>query len=136
MIVSSKKFMTQLVESIGRMTAMCFENGVKADKEVTRDLGMMRDALWQIRDALWLIKDILADAAKEPEKPKPAEQEQSDWVTGPEAAKLLGWVTCNARMLKGAGIAFRQDQKCAKLSVSRPHIENYVARRNIKKKQG
>ena len=69
MIVSSKKFMTQLVESIGRMTAMCFEDGVKADKEVTRDLGKMRDALWEIRDALWLIKDILQDAAKEPEKP-------------------------------------------------------------------
>jgi hypothetical protein len=66
MIVSSKKFMTQLVESIGRMTAMCFEDGVKAHKEVTRDLGKMRDALWQIRDALWLIKGILEDAAKEP----------------------------------------------------------------------
>lgn len=62
--------MTQLVESIGRMTAMCFEDGVKADKEVTRDLGKMRDALWQIRDALWLIKGILADAAKEPEPVK------------------------------------------------------------------
>lgn len=60
--------MTQLVESIGRMTAMCFEDGVKADKEVTRDLGKMRDALWQIRDALWLIKGILEDAAKEPVK--------------------------------------------------------------------
>lgn len=48
---------------------MCFEDGVKADKEVTRDLGNMRDALWEIRDALWLIKGILADAAKEPEKP-------------------------------------------------------------------
>lgn len=70
MIVSSKKFMTQLVESIGRMTAMCFEDGVKADKEVTRDLGKMRDALWQIRDALWLIKGILEDAAKEPEPVK------------------------------------------------------------------
>lgn len=70
MIVSSKKFMTQLVESIGRMTAMCFEDGVKADKEVTRDLGMMRDALWKIRDTLWLIKGILADAAKEPEPVK------------------------------------------------------------------
>lgn len=70
MIVTSKKFMTQLVESIGRMTAMCFEDGVKADKEVTRDLGKMRDALWQIRDALWLIKGILEDAAKEPEPVK------------------------------------------------------------------
>jgi len=45
---------------------MCFEDGVKADKEVTRDLGKMRDALWEIRDALWLIKDILENAAKEP----------------------------------------------------------------------
>lgn len=76
MIVSSKKFMTQLVESIGRMTAMCFEDGVKADKEVTRDLGMMRDALWEIRDVLWLIKGILADAAKEPE-PEPVKADKS-----------------------------------------------------------
>lgn len=78
MIVSSKKFMTQLVESIGRMTAMCFEDGVKADKEVTRDLGKMRDALWQIRDALWLIKGILQDAAKEPEKPAQEDKSMRD----------------------------------------------------------
>lgn len=92
--------------------------------------------LAEIFRELQSIKNILEDAAKEPEKLKPAKQEQSDWVTGPEAAKLLGWTTCNARMLKGVGIAFRQDKKCARLSVSRPHIENYVARRNIKKNRG
>ena len=67
MIVSSKKFMTQLVESIGRMTAMCFEDGVKADKEVMRELGQMRGALWEIRNTLFGIKNILEDAAKENE---------------------------------------------------------------------
>lgn len=131
--MTTKKEILDCVKSIAEHQDLIAKNQNterKAESITTQRL------LAEIYKELFSIRTILADAAKEPEKPVPVEQEQSDWVTGPEAAKLLGWVTCNARMLKGAGIAFRQDKKCAKLSVSRPHIENYVARRNIKKKQG
>ena len=105
------------------------------------------------------IKKILEGAAKEPEPkvrvehiptitlgyvPKEDVQEtepkdltlevkQDDLVTGSEAAKMLGWRSCSAKMLDRAGIMYQQEGKYQKLSVSRFGIEIYLQTKRTRK---
>ena len=126
---------------------MCFKEGVKADKEIKRDLEAVRDALWDIRKTLYQIEKTLDWAAQQPndtldkwggaaipddlrpQKPEPRE----DWISGPEVCRMIGWKMCNAKMLMSAGITFRQAKKGANLSVYRPSVQSYIQRRAQKK---
>lgn len=66
MILATKQFFERLVKGIGDTTAMCFKEGVKADKEIKRDLEAVRDALWEIRKTLYQIEKTLDWAAQQP----------------------------------------------------------------------
>lgn len=147
MFISSKKFLTQLVKGMEGVTALSFEQGIKADKEVKRDLEAVRDTLWDIRTTLREIRKLLEWAAQQPndtldkwgaaviaddilrDRPDPKE----DWISGEEVKKMVGWKVCNARMLMNAGITFRQAKKGANLSVYRPSVQSYIQRRAEKK---
>lgn len=66
MILATKQFFERLIKGIGDTTAMCFNEGVKADKEVKRDLEAVRDTLWDIRTTLREIRKLLEWAAQNP----------------------------------------------------------------------
>ena len=58
---------------------------------------------------------------------------KDDWVTGPEVAKMIGWKTCNVRMLRSAGISFIQAGKGRNLKIYLPDVSKYIQKRDNKK---
>ena len=66
MIFTTQKFCEKLGKGIGAYSANAFEQGVKADKEVKRDLEAVRDTLWDIRTTLREIRKLLEWAAQQP----------------------------------------------------------------------
>ena len=126
---------------------------IKAEERRAFDAIKTNDLLRELYHELHLIRRVLEYTAQETAETiaddlKPIPPEPDDvwdgiptlsaevvptWVSGSEAAHLLGWRFCSAKRLERAGIKYKQAGKCQNLSVSRLGIESYLKTRRIRK---
>ena len=143
-----------ILEGIATIGANAIFINEQREKEAQRTHDLLNDIfheLIQIRKLLeWAAQNpndtldkwgaaVIADDMK-PKKPESErtyvyadEVFSEDWTTGPEAAKMIGWKTCNVRMLKQAEISFIQAGKGRSLKVYLPDVANYIQKRHNKK---